>query len=100
MPPDLTKKAAEETVLAPVLEKFPEARVKIQRLFQQSPSFQDLCQDYRDCLAAWQHWRQITSEDAPALCQSYAELLQELDQELRDYLEQEAVPGSIPGGGR
>lgn len=91
MPSDHTKKAALEMVLAPVLEKFPEARAKIQQLFQQSPSFQSLCQDYRDCLAAWQHWRQAPSEDAPALCQSYAELLQELDQEVQDYLEHEAA---------
>jgi hypothetical protein len=89
---DHTKKAAEETALETVLERLPEARANIQRLFKQSPSFQDLCQDYRDCLAAWQHWRQATSEDAPALCQSYAELLQELEQEIRDFLENESNP--------
>jgi len=100
MPPDHKQKAAEETTLAPVLEKFPEVKAKIQQLFQQSPSFQSICEDYRDCLAAWQHWRQAVSEDAPALCQSYAKLLQELEQEVRDYLGQESTPGSIPGRGR
>ncbi len=83
------KNAPQETALAPVLEKFPEAGAKIQELFQQSPSFQSLCEDYRDCLAAWQYWRQAASEEAPALCQSYAELLQELEQEVRQYLEHE-----------
>ena len=83
-----------KAALASVLEKFPEAAGRIRQLFQQSPSFQSLCEDYRDCLAAWQYWRQAASEDAPALCQSYAELLQELEQEVRQYLEQEQAPGS------
>jgi hypothetical protein len=87
-PPD-GMNAAQEAILAPILEKFLEARVKIQHLFCESPSFQSLCEDYRDCLAAWRYWRQSASEDAPALCQSYAELLKELEQEIREYLEQE-----------
>jgi hypothetical protein len=99
MPPAYKNNAVKKTALAPVLEKFPEAMAKIQQLFQQSPSFQSLCEDYRDCLAAWQHWRQAASEEAPALCQSYTELLQELEQEVREYLEHEAAPGSIHGEG-
>lgn len=78
-----------ESTLAPLLEKFPEAAATIRQLFQQSPSFNSLCEDYRDCLAAWRHWRQAASEDAPALCQSYAELLRDLEGEVRQYLKQE-----------
>ena len=86
--------AAPEVSLAPVLAKFPEAAVRIQELFQQSSSFQSLCEDYRDCLGAWQYWRQAASDEAPALYQSFTELLQELEQEIRQYLEQEQTPGS------
>jgi hypothetical protein len=86
MTPADRKGAPQEAAQATVLEKFPEAAARIQELFQQSPSFQSLCEDYRDCLAAWHYWRQAASEDAPALCQSYAELLQELEQEVRQYL--------------
>jgi hypothetical protein len=100
MPPEHGKNARSEAALARVVEKFPEARAKIQQLFQQSPSFQSICQDYRDCLAAWHYWRQDVSEEAPALCQSYTELLQELDQEVREFLELESVPGSTPGKGQ
>ena len=89
MPPVHPMNAIKDTALSPILEKFPRAEGKIRQLFQQSPSFQSLCEDYQDCLVAWHHWRQATSEDAPALCQSYAELLQEL--EVRDYLEHEYV---------
>jgi hypothetical protein len=78
--------------LPSVLEKFPEEAAKIRELFLRSPSFQSLCEDYRACLVAWQYWRQASSEDAPALGQSYAELLQELEQEIREYLEQEQSP--------
>ena len=86
--------AAPEVSLAPVLAKFPEAAVKIQELFQQSSSFRSLCEDYRDCLGACQYWRQAASDEAPALYQSFTELLQELEQEIRQYLEQEQTPGS------
>ena len=88
-----------KAALAAVLEKFPVAALGIRELFLRSPSFQSLCEDYRDCVAAWEYWRQATSEEAPALCQSYAELLQELEQDVRQYLEQEQSPGSMPGNG-
>ena len=95
MTPADRKEALQKAALASVLEKFPETAARIRELFLQSPSFQSLCEDYRDCLAAWQYWRQATSEEAPALGQSYAELLWELEQEVRQYLEQEQVPGSM-----
>ena len=95
MTPVDRKDAPQKAALASVLEKFPEAAARIWELVQQSPSFQSLCEDYRDCLAAWQYWRQAASEEAPALCQSYAELLQELEQDVRQYLEQEQAPGSM-----
>ena len=84
--------ASPEVSLIPVLKKFPEATVRVQELFQQSSSFQSLCEDYHDCLSAWQYWRQAASEEAPDLYQSYTELLQELEQEIRQYLEQEQAP--------
>jgi hypothetical protein len=82
MTPASKKETVQEAVLALIQEKFPEARVKIRQLYQQSPSFQTLCEDYRDCLAAWQHWQQAASEEAPAVCRSYAELLGELEEEM------------------
>jgi hypothetical protein len=85
-----------KAALASVLEKFPETAARIREIFLRSPSFQSLCEDYRDCLAAWQYWRQAASEEAPTLCQSYAELLQELEQEVRQYLEQVQASGSKP----
>lgn len=93
------KDAPQKTALASVLEKFPEAAARIRELFHQSPSFQSLCEDYRDCLAAWQYWRLAPAKEAPALCQSYAELLRELEQDVRLYLEPGPAPGSRSGEG-
>ena len=84
------------SALTSVLEKFPEGAARIRELFLRSPSFQSLCEDYRDCLVAWQYWRQAASEEAPVLYQSYGELLRELEQEVRQYLEQEHAPDSKP----
>ncbi len=81
------KDPPQNAALASVLENFPEAVARIRELFQQSPDFQSLCEDYRECLANWRHWRQADSEQAPDYCKIYAELLQELEQEVRQSLE-------------
>jgi hypothetical protein len=77
----------DRVILLPVLGRFPDDRPALRRLFQESSSFQALCEDYRDCLAAFRHWQQATSKEAPELSRSYAELLQELELEIRQYLE-------------
>ncbi len=82
--------APQNAALASVLENFPEAGARIRELFQQKPSFQDLCKDYRECLATWRYWRQEASEQAQAYCKIYGELLQELEQEVRQFLEPDA----------
>jgi hypothetical protein len=89
MTPEGKKIIGQEALPAFILERFPEVKAKLQLFFQQNPSFQSLCADYRDCLAALQHWQQATSEDAMEVGQSYAELLQELEQEIRQFLEDE-----------
>ncbi len=73
--------------LLPVLKRFPEARAALRRLFRNSPSFQSLCEDYRDCLAALQYWEQSPSGEAPTMARTYSELLGELEQEVRQFLE-------------
>ena len=82
---------AELSPLQPVLRRFPEARTTLERLFLESSSFQSLCDDYRDCLRALRHWEQSASRDAPALAKSYAELLGELEQEIRQLLEESQI---------
>jgi hypothetical protein len=88
MTPSNHKDAPQNAALASVLENFPGAVARIRELFQKSPDFQSLCEDYRECLANWRHW-QAASEEAPGYCKIYAELLQELEQEIRQSLEPE-----------
>jgi hypothetical protein len=77
--------------------RFPEEGQALRRLFQESLSFQSLCHDYRECLAALQRWQQSTSEDALALRDEYAHLLLERAHEVREYL---ANPASFSTGPR
>ena len=90
-----TPTLVERARLIAVLKRFPEERAALQRLFRGNPSFQSLCEDYRDCLAALQQWEQSTSEEAPALAGAYAELLGELEQEVRQFLEAEMTSGDV-----
>ncbi|MBM4289529.1 MAG: hypothetical protein FJ135_15535 [Deltaproteobacteria bacterium] len=77
------------TGLASIMERFPEERKALLLLFQESLSFQSLCDDYGECLAALRTWTQTTSKESPAICRAYKELLMDLEQEVRRYLELE-----------
>ena len=83
------KDAPQNAALASVLENFPEAVPRIRELFHQSPDFQSLCEDYRECLANWRHWQQATSEQAPGYGKIYTGLLQELELEIQQYLKRD-----------
>jgi hypothetical protein len=82
--------------LSLIMEQFFEERQALQRLFQESLSFQSLCDDYQECLAELQNWQQSTSEEAPAWRDEYAHLLLELEQEVRKYLENPAAFSTGP----
>ena len=82
--------------LSLIMNRFPEEGQALRRLFQESLSFQSLCDDYRECLAALQHWQQSSSEEAPVWRDEYAHLLLELEQEVRQYLENPAAFSTDP----
>ena len=91
MTTDGHKDAPQNAALASVLENFPEAVDRIRELFRQNPDFQSLCEDYRECLGYCRYWRQVASEQAPAYGKIYTELLQELEQDIRQSLEPDAA---------
>ncbi len=78
-----------------VLERFPQQKAALQRLFRESPSFRSLCGDYKDCLGGLKSWQQSTATEASDMRGAYADLLQELEQEVRQYLEGEAAAESL-----
>ena len=94
-PEDIQTKSA-ISGLSLIMERFPEEGQALRRLFQESLSFQSLCDDYRECLAELQHWQQSTSEEAPAWRDEYTHLLLELEQEVRQYLENQATFSTGP----
>jgi hypothetical protein len=89
-PEDIQAKSA-GAGLSLIMDRFPEERPALRRLFRGSLSFQSLCYDYRECFAALQDWQQSSSEEAPAWRDEYAHLLLELEQEVRQYLENPAA---------
>jgi hypothetical protein len=80
---------AEKAGMLQILERFPGESEVLYRQFQESSSFRSLCEDYRDCLAALRYWQSSTSEEAVAMRGAYKELHLELEQEVRQYLEDE-----------
>ena len=87
---DMQPKSA-GTGLSLLVERFPEKGQALRRLFQESLSFQSLCDDYQECLAELQNWQQSTSEEANAWRDEYAHLLLELETEVRHYLKNQAA---------
>jgi len=82
--------------LSLIMNRFPKEGQALRRLFQESLSFQSLCNDYQECLAELQNWQQSTSEEAPAWRDEYGHLLLELEQEVRQYLENQAAFSTGP----
>ena len=70
------------TVIQPsIFERYPERMEEIKALFKNNESFKTLCEDYRRCAEALQHWNQSLDEDAPVRVQEYEALLRELEEE-------------------
>jgi hypothetical protein len=69
-----------------VLEKFPDRNGEIKRLYIQNREFQTVCDDYRQCAEALHHWNHSHEKEAPLRRQEYAQLFQELMDEICLYL--------------
>lgn len=69
-----------------VLEKFPDRAGEIKRLYKKSQDFQTVCDDYRQCAEALHHWNHSHEKEAPLRRQEYAQLFQELMDEICLYL--------------
>ena len=73
--------------LAVVCASFAGQEKLIERVFGESRSFQTLCEDYRQCNEALQHFKQRSPAESHARTQEYADLLVELGREIRAWLE-------------
>jgi len=59
----------------------------IERAYRRIESFRILCEDYLACSASLERWNRSASEIAPLRRREYADLLAELDREIRCWLE-------------
>jgi hypothetical protein len=69
-----------------VLDQFPDHKRAIMRFFKEHEDFQDLCEDYRQCVDALRYWNRSDDKDAPARRMEYRTLLLELAAEILQYL--------------
>jgi hypothetical protein len=69
-----------------VLERFPDHRAEVVRRMVADTDFRSLCQDYEDCAQALARWSQA-AEASPDRVTEYTQLLEELEQEIREILE-------------
>ena len=70
-----------------VVRRFPGRGDDIKHLFRKNENFHTICEDYGLCAEALKRWNQSTSQDAPARRTEYAELLGDLESEIRKYLD-------------
>jgi hypothetical protein len=65
-----------------VMQRFPDRKESVKRLFKENDEFQILCEDYSSCAAALQHWNRSSSPEAPQRRDEYTGLLEELEKEI------------------
>ena len=69
-----------------VRQCFPEIGALIERAYRNSPSFRDLCQDYRNCAVALDRWIQLAGDEPAQRVEEYTELLAELAAEVESWI--------------
>lgn len=82
--------------MAGLLERFPEYRLPLERLWSADADFQHLCDEYQDCAIALSYWRDSPAAEASRLRAEYTALLQDLETEILGYLEKCNEGGESP----
>ena len=72
--------------LLEVMKRFPRYEMIIHRLHREDETFQSICEDYQSCCEALDRWSLSKAEEAAARKIEYADLLQDLEQEILQYL--------------
>ena len=68
--------------LSYVVKRYPDHRDNILQFFKENQNYQTICEDYRKCLEAHQHWNESGSKEASVRREEYATLLVELETEI------------------
>lgn len=73
--------------LSLINNRFAGSEVLIERAFLENSVFRSLCEDYRECAEALERWKNSESENAAERQKEYAEMLIELEHDIKDWLE-------------
>jgi len=72
-----------------VIERFPNHKGAINRIFRENETFRTICEDYQICTRALGRWNQSDSEEAPERIEEYKAMLRDLETELFQFLNPE-----------
>ena len=72
-----------------VVQRFPEKRESLERLFERDKSFRSLCEEYLACQKAYRFWQGSSLPEAPDLRNDFSSLQRELEEEIMEYLGKE-----------
>jgi hypothetical protein len=72
-----------------ILQRFPNRKDALRRLYRKSKSFQGICHSYQECSKALDYWAKSDHEEAPHRQREYSELINELELEILQSLEDE-----------
>lgn len=69
-----------------ILERFPDKSHTLALLMAEDPEFHALCEDYDVCIEALRYWSQSKEPEAQTRVNEYLNLVQELEEEIVQFL--------------
>jgi hypothetical protein len=69
-----------------IMQRFPDHKDVLRQLHHQNEPFQTLCDDYKKCKSALDHWALSKHELAPDRYREYLELKKDLESEIQQRL--------------
>ena len=78
---------AKRDIAAQIGSSFPGYGRLIDHAYRSDPTFRELCDDYLKCAAALKRWRQSDGDKPSPRSEEYSELLAELAEEVKEWLD-------------
>lgn len=69
-----------------IMQRFPGHKDALRHLYLHNETFQTICDDYRNCQSALDHWTKSVHELAPDRYREYSVLIQDLESEIQQQL--------------
>ena len=69
-------------------QRFPDKWKDIEKILSKNPELSSICTDLEDVWESYKYWNK-SGKDSKKICEEYEILLQELEEELKSYIELE-----------